>query len=1162
MIDLHQMTIGPFILENTIGKGAMGEVWKARHKESNTLVAIKVLLSEAASDPWSHDAFQSEIRTAASLTHPNAVMVLDHGTINEDSCSSNTVAYFGIGNPYLVMEFIRGRTWLSLAGSLSWEEAYPLIKQLLEALAHAHARGIIHRDIKPENILVEYGPNEKLIAVLTDFGLSQALSELEKDSDVISGTPTYMAPEQLYGNWRNQGPWTDLYSLGCSIWRLFCEEAPFGSNISYAEACARHVREAIPPFPNIVPVPEDLESWLCKLLSKEIIDRFICAADALEELEKFSSKMLPPYSYFEKRKNQPTLNLTRPAQMEQAPKTSIHTTQTMDKLSVSVPKTWKFRPPSRRSVHIHGLGLNLFSLRSFPFVGQIPIRDQLWNELIEVMRRGAKAILIKGSEGTGKTHIARWMCERAEELGAAITYRVTYDHAHDAHDGICEALRQTFRCQNLNHEQMKERLQTILQNKPLYDEIPKIVSLLHPNDLSSEESIDLKEHERHGYMLKLMLNPPYIDDKNLKKPIICWIDNAHLGSEGLRLCRSIISSDYVQSIPILFLITKNEDLSQRHQERIQIAALQNHHRCKSIQLAHINNDEHRQICSSFLNFSPKLFDEFCKQTQGNPLYAKETIAEWIRQQILIYTPQGFVLKEGVPFTVPRNIRNIWRSRIAAATQKFEQSMFVMAELASMLGINVHMEEWIALDPTYPEEKRRYIVDLLQTHKLAFRWKNGTGWSFVHPLIPKLFIKNAEKFEREKSHHFRIVEMLKKHKRVDTFERIGLHLLQADIMDEGLKQTLLGIKLRKRRCEQDQAMELIETYEANLDKIKLSESDERWGEIWTLRFEIAYEMQNQEALEHLKQKLRKALVRYRWPKTQSSFLAVEGQELLSAGLFHEAKCLFENGSILAEEAGDKQCYYKHQRGLVQFYQRTGNITEAASLLGTLSKDAQTSRDRYLQGMCALYDAMLALQSNNLQHAEKILQQTIQHFLKYKLHRYASEGINMLGDVHRRNGEIKKAERYYMNAIMKMEQINHPELIIPQLNLAIVRLEKGEYPQVKAELVRTIPELEGNNKNTLALFARVILLVSQINLQEWEFTEVNLHQIQILLKQTNMLDIDVADLLEKAARTLPPSQRNLQERILVLAKEQYTGLSRSEKANEIQEKLTDLRERRTH
>jgi tetratricopeptide (TPR) repeat protein len=651
---------------------------------------------------------------------------------------------------------------------------------------------------------------------------------------------------------------------------------------------------------------------------------------------------------------------------------------------------------------------------------------------------------------------------------------------------------------------------------------------------------------------------PETKGKAPRKPIICWVDNAHQGSEALRLCRSIISSDYVQSIPILFIITKNEDLTDRPQERIQIAALKNHHRCSSLQISRISNEEHRQICSSFLDFSPPLLDELCRQTQGNPLYAKETIAEWIRQQILVYSPQGFILKEGTPFTVPKSIRNIWRTRIAAATKNFEQSMFGMAELAGMLGIHVYMKEWLALDPNYPEEKRRYIVDMLQTHRLAHRWKNGTGWSFQHPLIPKLFIKNAEKFQREKSGHLRIVEMLKSYKRVDTFERIGFHLLSAGVLDEGLKQTLLGIKLRTRRCEQDQALELLELYEKHLRKAQISQSDERWGEIWTLRFEIAYEIQNQEIVESLKAKLRKNLVRYHWPKTQSYFLAIEGQELLSAGLSNEAKCLFEHGSNLAQEAGDKQCFYRHQRGLVQYYQRIGNIQEARHLLSKLSKEAKSSRDRYLQGMCALYESMLELQSNNLERAERILQQTVQHFLKYKLVRYASEGINMLGDVHRKNGQFQKAERYYMNAIMKMEQINHPELIIPQLNLSILRLEKGEFSQIRAELVRTIPDLEANNKNTLALFARVILLVAQVNLQEVTFAKENLNQISSLLKQTSLFEFDIAVLLNKAATCISKDEKkSLKLRILRLVKEQYIGLNRPEEVQGIEQRINILR-----
>jgi tetratricopeptide (TPR) repeat protein len=203
-------------------------------------------------------------------------------------------------------------------------------------------------------------------------------------------------------------------------------------------------------------------------------------------------------------------------------------------------------------------------------------------------------------------------------------------------------------------------------------------------------------------------------------------------------------------------------------------------------------------------------------------------------------------------------------------------------------------------------------------------------------------------------------------------------------------------------------------------------------------------------------------------------------------------------------------------------------------------------------------MLELQSNNLERAERILQQTVQHFLKYKLVRYASEGINMLGDVHRKNGQFQKAERYYMNAIMKMEQINHPELIIPQLNLSILRLEKGEFSQIRAELVRTIPDLEANNKNTLALFARVILLVAQVNLQEVTFAKENLNQISSLLKQTSLFEFDIAVLLNKAATCISKDEKkSLKLRILRLVKEQYIGLNRPEEVQGIEQRINILR-----
>ena len=336
--------IDSFILETAIGKGSMGEVWKAYHKENQTAVAIKILRNEASQDPWAHEAFQSEIRNAARLTHPNAIMVLDHGSINSETCSPSSLEYFGEGNPYLVMEFIRGKTWHALCGLLSWHEAAPLIKQLLEVLAHAHARRVIHRDIKPDNILIEFGPNQSMTTVLTDFGLAQALSELENGSDIISGTPSYMAPEQLQGNWRDQGPWTDLYSLGCSIWRLFCKEAPYGNGLNFVDASQRHLYDPLPDFQNLIEVPTDLEGWLYRMIAKSPRERFWSAAEALFQFENFSSELLAPYN----ESAHTPQNTDISSQGNSTSHSALQITYNFDNSSIPLPKTWKHRPPARR----------------------------------------------------------------------------------------------------------------------------------------------------------------------------------------------------------------------------------------------------------------------------------------------------------------------------------------------------------------------------------------------------------------------------------------------------------------------------------------------------------------------------------------------------------------------------------------------------------------------------------------------------------------------------------------------------------------------------------------------------------------------------------------------------------------------------------------------
>src|SRR5262245_52737323 len=222
--------LGPFRLDRCIGRGGMAEVWSGVHAAQNVPVAVKVMIGERAREASFRAAFRNEVQAVASLDHPGIVMVFDHGEISPEA-EEISRGLLAAGSPALAMELADGGTLGSLsAAGVTWRELRQALLDLLDALAHAHARGMVHRDLKPNNILVFRNGGGPPRLKLADFGLAQAVElQMRDDStEVICGTPSYMSPEQLQGHWRDYGAWTDLYGLGCLAWTLAAGKPPFG----------------------------------------------------------------------------------------------------------------------------------------------------------------------------------------------------------------------------------------------------------------------------------------------------------------------------------------------------------------------------------------------------------------------------------------------------------------------------------------------------------------------------------------------------------------------------------------------------------------------------------------------------------------------------------------------------------------------------------------------------------------------------------------------------------------------------------------------------------------------------------------------------------------------------------------------------------------------
>jgi serine/threonine protein kinase len=223
-------------LDEKVGGGGMGEVWRGTDIELERTVAIKTVRSELLDEPGFRERFRAEARTMARIRHPGVVGVHDY--------------FSDAGGAFLVMEFIEGEALsgtLRRVGRLTATRTMKLVAEAAEALQAAHDRGVVHRDIKPGNLMVT--PQGRL--VLTDFGIARSASSTSLTATgALIGTVSYLAPEQVLG--KPAGPQSDVYALGVVAYETLAGRRPFDGESPFDVAMQR-LRQAPPPLPGDVP---------------------------------------------------------------------------------------------------------------------------------------------------------------------------------------------------------------------------------------------------------------------------------------------------------------------------------------------------------------------------------------------------------------------------------------------------------------------------------------------------------------------------------------------------------------------------------------------------------------------------------------------------------------------------------------------------------------------------------------------------------------------------------------------------------------------------------------------------------------------------------------------------------------------------------------------
>jgi serine/threonine-protein kinase len=280
----HELLLGPYVLLERLGEGGMGQVFKARHRKLNRVVALKVIRRDRLADPDAIRRFYREVQAAAALSHPNIVAAFDAGEVG--------------GTYFLSMEYVDGRDLGKLVkqgGPLAVPQACDYIRQVALGLQHAYEKGLVHRDIKPSNLVVQgFGPQAEdgpLVKIL-DMGLARIDSHVPAEGEesgtlthnqAVLGTPDFIAPEQAR-NPHDVDTRSDLYSLGCTFHFVLTGQVPFPAERAM-EKLLKHYLEMPTPVEVLRPeVPAAVGRVVRKLMAKEPGQRYQTPAEVVEAL--------------------------------------------------------------------------------------------------------------------------------------------------------------------------------------------------------------------------------------------------------------------------------------------------------------------------------------------------------------------------------------------------------------------------------------------------------------------------------------------------------------------------------------------------------------------------------------------------------------------------------------------------------------------------------------------------------------------------------------------------------------------------------------------------------------------------------------------------------------------------------------------------------------
>lgn len=790
------MRIGAFVLERRLGRGGMAEVFAGRHEGQGVDVAVKLMrVSDHEHAAALTTAFRREAERLAALDHPCIVTVLDAGTLPEP------LENFAAGTPYFVMERAT-RSLDAIGAPLSWPDAVEVAHAVLDALAHAHARGFVHRDLKPGNILVHEGPHVRSPIQLGDFGIAHALDGLSGETlhEGLVGTPGFMAPEQIRGAFRDFGPWTDLYALGVTLYVLLTGRSPFVARSAQEVLLAQLGTTTLPGLPSSVAAPSALQALVEALTHVDPGKRLRRAADAARMLRSLSRARSTWSERGTGISSEPTLAVfAETALVDASTLPEVQTSPTTPAASSSieeVPVSWRTPAPTARRLALIGAGLSLYGVRAIPLAGRRAERDQLWTTLATTVRdRRVSMVHVRGTSGVGKTRLAQWLCLRAHELGLADVLVARHGPERGALDGLRHAFVRHLGCFDLDEGDLGARLCARLGLVDPFD-LAAVVRYLAPAARRGVKATSDAGSDLHALRLLLRVESEH-------RPLIVMIDDVQWADEAAAALGPLLA----ESMPVLFLTTEQQGAPSA--SGVALAAVDaalSASGGRTIALGPLTEEEHLTLVEDLLRLEPSLARRIALRTAGSPMFAVALVGDWVRRGTLVVGPQGFEIAKGARFDLPDDLHAVWLARGGSASAPLE--------IAAMLGVRVTLEEWrrAAALASVAEDVDALANKLVREGLLVRESESPVVLRFVHGLLRESLLRRARERGREAELALAVGRLLEEEARREitgAAERLARHYLSHPAVGDAHPWLLRAAAERRTACEYVGALALLD-----------------------------------------------------------------------------------------------------------------------------------------------------------------------------------------------------------------------------------------------------------------------------------------------------------------------------------------------------------------